>query len=236
MNSMTKWGAPETTPTVRYFHDRIRALVAERAAMERRPWAQVANAETMALLSAEDLAAIEADLLASGHRYVASATVSSREAPEKYQVPAEAVASCGSVATADADGRIRVGDGDNLVQAAATTRGIARIVSTIEQVTDMLVDGVPADTIAVIDDSGGTLTAPILEEFKAVLCLGGTVRSHLGILTREYGIPCFMNCQLDSALKDGDLVELETTAVAVSGEDYETGKAVRARIWKRSEA
>ena len=82
-----------------------------------------------------------------------------------------------------------------------------------------------------IDDSGGTLTAPILEDFKAVLCLGGTVRSHLGILTREYGIPCFMNCKLDAVLRDGDTVELETTAAAVAGEDYEKGKAVRARVW-----
>ena len=57
----------------------------------------------------------------------------------------------------------------------------------------MLTEGVPEDTIAVIDDSGGTLTAPILGDFTAVVCMGGTVRSHLGILTREYNVPCLMN-------------------------------------------
>lgn len=234
---ITKWGEPEKTHTVRFFHDRIRALVAQRVAAADKPWAQVANAQTMALLSAEDLVAIERELLATGYRYEASATVSLRESPEKYKAGPDAAASSGGEAsTADAHGRILAGEGDNLVRSTTSIRGIARFISSIDEVTQMLIDGVPADTVAVIDDSGGTLTAPILEEFKAVLCLGGTVRSHLGILTREYGIPCFMNCKLDPALKDGDLVELETTAAAVAGEDYETGKAVRARVWKRSEA
>ena len=57
----------------------------------------------------------------------------------------------------------------------------------------MLTGGVPENTVAIIDDSGGTLTAPILGDFNAVVCMGGTVRSHLGILTREYNVPCLMN-------------------------------------------
>lgn len=228
----TKWGEPEKTHTVRFFHDRIRALVAQRAAATDKPWASIANAQTMDLLRAEDLLAIERELLETGHRFDCSATVSLREAPEKYKARAEAGASSGEVSAADAQGRSLVGDGDNLVQSATTLRGTARFISSIDEVTQMLIDGVPENTVAVIDDSGGTLTAPILEDFKAVLCLGGTVRSHLGILTREYGIPCFMNCKLDASLKDGDTVELETTAAAVAGEDYETGKAVRAKVWK----
>ena len=27
--------------------------------------------------------------------------------------------------------------------------------------------------------------------------MGGTIRSHLGILTREYDVPCLMNATLD---------------------------------------
>jgi signal transduction protein with GAF and PtsI domain len=61
---------------------------------------------------------------------------------------------------------------------------------------------VPPETIAVIDDSGGTLTAPILGQFKAVVCMGGTVRSHLGILTREYNVPCLMNATLDGLVDE----------------------------------
>ena len=94
-----------------------------------------------------------------------------------------------------------------------------------------LSDGVPAGTVAIIDDSGGTLTAPILEQFAAVLCAGGTVRSHLGILTREYGIPCFMNAQL-SGIRDGDTLELETSAPAKTTEAYQKGIAMIARVWR----
>lgn len=226
----TKWGALEKTHTVAFFHERIRRLVAERAAKLDRPWARIVTEHTQDLLNADDLLGLERELLESGYRFDASATVSYREQPDKYKPRVAADAS--PEAVADAQGRIEVGQGDNLVQGKGTLTGVARFISTLDQVTDMLVDGVPENTVAVIDDSGGTLTAPILEGFKAVLCLGGTVRSHLGILTREYGIPCFMNCRIGSALAEGDRVELELTAPAVSGEDYETGKNVRARIWK----
>jgi signal transduction protein with GAF and PtsI domain len=87
--------------------------------------------------------------------------------------------------------------------------------------------------VAVIDDSGGTLTAPILDGFRAVICLGGTVRSHLGILTREYGIPCLMNAAI-AGLHDGDEVEIEATAAVPTADEYSAGSAVRARVWKKA--
>ena len=92
-------------------------------------------------------------------------------------------------------------------------------------------EGVPPNTIAIIDDSGGTLTAPLLEKFKGVICAGGTVRSHLGILTREYGIPCLMNARIDGIF-DGDTVEMEVTATPKSADDYQRGIEVTARIWR----
>lgn len=225
----TKWGTPERTRTTRHFHDRIRALVAERSSKLGDHWRDVVVGHDDQLLTAADLIGFEAELLADGYRFEPSATISERESPDKYR---RKVAAEMATAAVDADGRLKVGSGDNLVQAAVNIRGIARFISTLDQVTDMLVDGVPPDSIAVIDDSGGTLTAPILEDFKAVICLGGTVRSHLGILTREYGIPCFMNCQIGPALKDGDAVEMEISAPAVSGSDYEAGSARRAQVWK----
>ena len=87
------------------------------------------------------------------------------------------------------------------------------------------------DTIAVVEDSGGTLTAPVLESFKGVLCAGGTTRSHLAILTREYGIPCLMNARL-SGIREGDRLEVEVTARAKSAEDYQTNADVTARVYR----
>lgn len=221
-----KWGAAETTPTVRFFHERVRRLVAERIAKYGDRAAAVA-AHTGALLAAADLEAIERELLAGGHRFEYSATISIRERPDAYKAKpgAAAAAAAGGADATAGDGRVEVGSGDNLVRRKQNLSGVARFISSLDQVTDMLINGVPPETVAVIDDSGGTLTA-------AVLCLGGTVRSHLGILTREYGIPCLMNCKLGAGLVHGDRVEVEYSAAAVTGEAYESGGAVRARIWK----
>ena len=226
---ITKWGSTEQTPVVRFFHERIRSLVARRARELGAEWKTLAVERTLELVRAEDLEAIEKELLESGHRFDYSATISLREAPEKYKPRAAAT---DGAAAASSGGRREVASGDNLMTSSANLIGVARFISTTEQVTQMLVDGVPEDTVAVIDDSGGTLTAPILEGFRAVLCLGGTVRSHLGILTREYGISCLMNVKIGGDLADGDRVEVETTAPAVTGDAYETGTAVRAKVWK----
>jgi phosphohistidine swiveling domain-containing protein len=138
-------------------------------------------------------------------------------------------------AAPDADGRELRGAGDNVVTHAHNLKGIARYVRTSDKVLKYLTEGVPADTIAIVDDSGGTLTAPVLEKFKGVLCAGGTTRSHLAILTREYGIPCLMNVRL-SGIRDGDAIELECSARAKTGDDYAAGTDVPARVWRVTQA
>jgi len=148
--------------------------------------------------------------------------------PEKYKRPERAAA--GYTQGAAVDGRRQAGVGDNVIRKAATVTGPVALISTIEQVMNHLADGVPAGTIAVIDDSGGTLTAPIIEGFAGVICLSGSVRSHLGILAREYDVPTLMNSKIDT-LRDGDVVEIEVTAAPPAGDAYETGDTGHARIW-----
>ena len=167
-------------------------------------------------------------MLATGYRFEASAQVSAVEEPDKYK-PEAGIADTGHQPR-DEQGRLIVGGGDNVFQAPADVTGTARLISTVDVVMDMLVNGVPEETIAVIDDSGGTLTAPILDGFTGVICMGGTTRSHLGILTREYNIPCLMAAELDG-LQEGDTVLVEyskPTADAYAERDT----AARPRIIK----
>jgi signal transduction protein with GAF and PtsI domain len=117
------------------------------------------------------------------------------------------------------------------MRVAENTVGTARYVRSSSQVMRYLEDGVPEATIAIIDDSGGTLTAPILEKFTGIVCMGGTVRSHLGILAREYGIPCFMNAKI-TGIKEGQRLEMETIAAAKTAEAYQKGEEMTANIWK----
>jgi hypothetical protein len=225
-----KWPRASQTPIVERYHSAIRKLVAERWAASGKAWEEVVH-DPACEFTREDFAKIEADLLATGYRFEASAVVSLQEEPAKYK-PLEMAPDSGE-AHYDEHGRRIVGTGDNVFRSADVT-GVARFISTVERVMEMLVEGVPERTIAVIDDSGGTLTAPILADFAGVICLGGTVRAHLGILTREHAVPCLMNAQIDG-LKEADEILVEYSKRAADAyADAQTAAGQRARILKVS--
>ncbi|HET7443246.1 MAG TPA: PEP-utilizing enzyme [Solirubrobacterales bacterium] len=224
------WARESATPVVERYHSAVRALVAERFAASGKTWEEAVE-QRLLEPTVEDLQKIEADLLAEGYKFDVSATISLKEEPDKYK-PLAGIANTGEHEK-DEQGRAIVGTGDNVFKAADIT-GTARYISDVEKVMEMLTSGVPENTVAIIDDSGGTLTAPILGDFKAVVCMGGTVRSHLGILTREYNVPCLMNATLDG-LTDGDEVTVEYSKNAADA--YADGDAAaehRARIIKIS--
>ncbi|SKY89283.1 PEP-utilising enzyme, mobile domain [Mycobacteroides abscessus subsp. abscessus] len=221
-----KWGTSETLPLPKQYNTSIRELTASRTSVEGFDWKS--DVFTADLFSADDAKAIEREVLDTGYRFEFSATASLDSEPEKYRRPD--AGDKNFVADEGGDQSLS-GRGDNVQTTASNTVGSVLRISRIEQVMELLGDGVPENTIAVIDDSGGTLTAPILEGFHGVICLGGTVRSHLGILAREYGVPTLMNCRIDG-LEDGDRVEIETSVAPPAADAYESGDTGHARIWK----
>ncbi|HVO53103.1 MAG TPA: hypothetical protein VMT37_01680 [Solirubrobacterales bacterium] len=226
-----KWPRESATPLVERYHAAIRALVAEKLAASGKSWEEAVVTEEL-FPTQEELWKIEADVLADGYRFDVSATISLKEEPDKYK-PLAGIANTGEHEK-DEQGRPIVGTGENVFKAAADVTGTARYISDVEKVMEMLTEGVPENTVAIIDDSGGTLTAPILGDFTAVVCMGGTVRSHLGILTREYNVPCLMNAALDG-LADGDEVTVEYSKKAADAyADPEAAAEHRARIIKVS--
>lgn len=235
-----KFGDSQTTAVVEAYHGAIRALIRRRLQESGGEWASFVFDKSYDLISAKDFAAIEKKLLDTGHRFDWSAMISVRERPAAYK-PATGIGEDlkefsfehpeAVTGAADAKGREQRGIGDNVVRHAQNRIGTARYIRSSERVLELLAGGVPAETIAIIDDSGGTLTAPILEQFSGVICAGGTVRSHLGILTREYGIPCLMNARI-SGIREGDRVELECTADAKTAEAYQQGLEMTARVWR----
>lgn len=236
-----KYGDESPSAVVASFHALIQAKVRERFAASGESWKDFVLGSSTNALSKEDFAQVEADLLAAGHKFDWSAAISPRERPEAYK-PAAGTSDAdlntfcfkhpeAPVSEPDADGRELRGVGDNVVRYPQEISGTARYVRSTERVLDWLTNGVPDDTIAVIDDSGGTLTAPILGQFKGVICAGGTVRSHLGILTREYGIPCLMNAKVNGIM-EGDKVVIEANAKAKTAEDYQARRDVTAKVWR----
>jgi signal transduction protein with GAF and PtsI domain len=64
--------------------------------------------------------------------------------------------------------------------------------------------------VACVADAGATFLAPIFDELAAVVCLSGTPQSHIGIVSREYQVPCVMGAVFDGDRpSDGDAVEVD---------------------------
>ena len=232
-----KYGYQSDFAIVEAYNSAVKDLVRKRFDESGLAWRDFVAGRAYDAITKDDMAAIEQRLLGYGYRFEPSAMSSATERPEAYKDSGLHDENfCfehpdAPTAPADAGGRELRGAGDNVVSRAANVTGIARYVRTSDKVLEYLTNGVPDDTIAIVDDSGGTLTAPILEKFKAVLCAGGTTRSHLAILTREYGIPCFMNARL-SGIRTGDVLEVEATAKAKSGDDYASGSDVSGKVWR----
>lgn len=235
-----KFGDACSTPVVEAFHLAIKDLVRRKLSESGGDWNRFVFGDAVERITAEDFRVIDERLVTYGHRYVWSAVVSQQERPDAYTAAPGGEDDLAKfsfehpdapIAATDAYGLEQRGIGDNVVKYDEDLTGTARYVRSSAMVLKYLNDGVPPGTIAVIDDSGGTLTAPILEQFAGVLCAGGTVRSHLGILTREYGIPCFMNAKI-SGIKEGDTVRIECTATAKTAEAYQKGIEMTGRVWR----
>lgn len=236
-----KYGYQSKSPVVEAYHAAIKDLVRRKLDEAGGDWAQFVFGAANRLITADDCAAVEKMMVDLGYRFDWSASISPRERPDIYK-PLEGVsdADAGSfsfehpeavTAPKDSSGREQRGAGDNVAKYTTNTVGVARYIRSPDQVLKLLNDGVPPDTIAIIDDSGGTLTAPIIEKFKGVICAGGSTRSHLGILTREYGVPCLMNAKI-SGLLSGDLVEIESSAAAKTAAAYQKGVEMTAKVWR----
>ncbi|MCB2061232.1 MAG: hypothetical protein KDE21_12035 [Novosphingobium sp.] len=228
---------PPAVPLVEATLDLVKEVVRQRFAESGMGWNEFVFAGSDKLITAEDMKAVEAKILASGHRFDWSASISPSERPEAYK-PSAGLAEDGEgfshpdapSAEPDEQGRALRGVGDNVVRYKADVSGKALYVRSNDRVLELLSNGVPPGSIAIIDDSGGTLTAPIIDQFAGVICAGGTVRSHLGILSREYNIPCLMNAKV-SGIRDGDQVMIEATAQAKTAEDYQEGIERSGRVW-----
>ncbi len=81
----------------------------------------------------------------------------------------------------------------------------------------VLMDSGANGVIAGVQDAGATFLAPIFDELTAVVCMSGTPSSHIGIVSREYQVPCIMATAFTGAVpEDGSTVVLdcsETTGV-----------------------
>jgi signal transduction protein with GAF and PtsI domain len=88
-------------------------------------------------------------------------------------------------------------------------RGRFRVLDGPDDVLDLMDTGAEG-VIALVRDAGATFLAPIYHELTGVVCTSGTVRSHIGIVSREFQVPCVMGTTFDGEEPaDGADVELD---------------------------
>lgn len=83
-----------------------------------------------------------------------------------------------------------VGSGTKVFE-AAPVRGTWRMLHAPDDVLELM-DTSAEGVVAGVQDAGATFLAPIFDELAAVVCLSGTPASHIGIVSREYQVPCVM--------------------------------------------
>ena len=101
----------------------------------------------------------------------------------------------------------QIGTGTKVFEAAPVQGAWRRLESPLDVLE--LMDAGAEGVVACVADAGATFLAPIFDDLTAVVCLSGTPMSHIGIVSREYQVPCLMGTTLDTTPDDGDLVEVD---------------------------
>ena len=88
-------------------------------------------------------------------------------------------------------------------------RGTFRHLESPDDVLALLDTGAEG-VVALVRDAGATFLSPIFHELTAVVCTSGTRRSHIGIVSREFQLPCVMGVNFNGdEPADGTTVEVD---------------------------
>ncbi|MEY2447685.1 MAG: hypothetical protein QOH79_1161 [Acidimicrobiaceae bacterium] len=98
---------------------------------------------------------------------------------------------------------------------AAPVRGRWRSMEGPDDVLELMGSGADG-VVALVRDAGATFLAPIYHELTAIVCTSGTPRSHIGIVSREFQVPCVMACVFDGG-EPANGVEVEVDCSGAEG-------------------
>ena len=97
---------------------------------------------------------------------------------------------------------------------AAPVAGTLRIMDGPDDVLTLMDTGADG-VIALVRDAGATFLAPLYHELTGIVCTSGTPRSHIGIVSREFQVPCAMAVSFgDGEPADGAEVVLDCSGDA----------------------
>jgi hypothetical protein len=116
-----------------------------------------------------------------------------------------------------------VGTGLNVYESPAIVEGRAKWLETPEDVISFVQDAADVSDVIVVARGGTTtfLTMALNAGVRGVVTLQGAPESHLGIVCREFGIPCIMSVAFDKGVRtsrgetipaDGTRLRLDVSA------------------------
>jgi signal transduction protein with GAF and PtsI domain len=101
-----------------------------------------------------------------------------------------------------------IGRGTKVFDAPAVG-GTLKIMEGPDDVLTLMDTGADG-VIALVRDAGATFLAPLYHELAGIVCTSGTPRSHIGIVSREFQVPCAMAVAFGAGEPvDGSSIELD---------------------------
>lgn len=116
-----------------------------------------------------------------------------------------------------------IGTGINAFNSTRTAEGPVRFLDSPQEVLDFI-DGEDVESTIIISRGGTTtfMSPALMAGVAGLITLQGAPESHLGILSREFGIPCVMSTQFSQGVQTsrGETIPADGTRVRldISGE------------------
>jgi len=97
-------------------------------------------------------------------------------------------------------------------------QGRWRFLAGPDDVLDLMDGNGGAGVVAAVQDAGATFLAPLYHELTAVVCLSGMPRSHIGIMAREFKLPCVVGASFPDGLPEaGAEIEVDCSGAGDAG-------------------
>jgi hypothetical protein len=124
-----------------------------------------------------------------------------------------------------------IGSGINVYEQGTPTEGISRWLDSPAAVMELVMSGDIGTTIGISRGGTTTFMAPALASgIAGLITLQGAPESHLGILSREFGIPCVMSVAFTEGVQTdrGETIPADGTKLRLDVRDASKGHVLAA--------
>lgn len=125
----------------------------------------------------------------------------------------------------------QIGSGTNVMESDDVVEGQILFLDSPQQVLQFVVGDQVSSTIVISRGGTTTFMAPALAAgVRGLITLQGSPESHLGILSREFGIPCLMSVQFSEGVQTvrGETVPADGTRVRLDVSSKPEGRVLLA--------